>query len=99
MTIGGTATDSQVDSIRHIRELLGGPASTVALFAHDHTGYQSEVVEPSLADGALSAEERREFAAYERHVFTAAWWGLRPGNAPHFVPPQGGEGAGKVTLR
>lgn len=98
MTIGGAATESQVDAIRRTQRLLGDPPGTVTLYAHDHTRYQSGLVEPFLADGVLSAEERRRIEGYERSVF-ARDWGLRPGNAPHFSPPKGGEGTGSVAFR
>jgi hypothetical protein len=98
MTIGGTATERQVEGIRHVRKLLEELPNTVMLHAHDHSDYQSDLIEPFLADGDLSAEERREIGAYESGVFTGGWR-LRPSNEPSFVPP-GGEGrTGEVEFR
>jgi glyoxylase-like metal-dependent hydrolase (beta-lactamase superfamily II) len=98
MTIGGTATERQVEGIRRVRKLLEELPNTVMLHAHDHSDYQSDLIEPFLADGDLSTEERREIGAYESGVFTGGWR-LRPSNEPSFVPP-GGEGrTGEVEFR
>jgi len=98
MTIGGAATERQVEGIRRVRKLLEELPNTIMLHAHDHSDYQSDLVEPFLADGGLSAEERREIEAYESDVFTGDW-GLRSDNTPRFVPPGGEEGTGEVEFR
>ncbi|MGH3090454.1 MAG: MBL fold metallo-hydrolase, partial [Rubrobacteraceae bacterium] len=98
MTIGGEETEKQVEGIRRVRELSEELPNTVVLHAHDHTDYQFDLIEPSLADGGLSAEERREIEAYEADVFTDDW-GLRPGNSPRFVPAEGEESTGRVAFR
>lgn len=98
MTIGGDETEKQVEGIRRVRELLDELPNTVALHAHDHTGYQFDLIESSLSDGGLSDEERRGIEAYEDGVFTDDWK-LRPGNIPRFVPAEGEESTGRVAFR
>ena len=98
MTIGGAATERQVEGIRRVQELREDLPNTVILHAHDHTGYQFDLIEPFLADGGFSAGERREIEAYEAGVFTGDWR-LLPGNTPRFVPPKGEEGTGRVEFR
>lgn len=98
MTIGGEETEKQVEGIRRVRKLSEELPDTVMLHAHDHTGYQFDLIEPFLADGGLSAGERRETEAYEAGVFTDDW-SLLPGNAPRFVPPEGEESTGRVEFR
>jgi glyoxylase-like metal-dependent hydrolase (beta-lactamase superfamily II) len=98
LTIGGRATEQQVDAIRRTQELLEGSPDTVTVYAHDHTDYQFDLVEPYLADGTLSAEERRQIEAYEASVFTDDW-DLHPSNAPRFVPPEGEDSTGGVVFR
>lgn len=97
MTIGGEETEKQVEGIRRVRELSEELPNTVMLHAHDHTGYQSDLIEPFLADGDLSAGERREIEDYEAGVFTDDW-SLLPGNAPRFVPAND-ESTGRVVFR
>jgi hypothetical protein len=98
MTIGGAATDRQVEGIRRVQELLEDLPNTVILHAHDHTGYQFDLIDPSLADGSLSPGERREIKDYDAGVFTDRW-SLLPGNTPHFVSAEGDESTGKVVFR
>jgi glyoxylase-like metal-dependent hydrolase (beta-lactamase superfamily II) len=98
MTIGGAATERQVEGIRRVQELGEDLPNTIMLHAHDHTGYQFDLIEPFLADGSLSPGERREIKAYEAGVFTGDWR-LHPGNTPRFVPPEGEEDTGKVEFR
>jgi glyoxylase-like metal-dependent hydrolase (beta-lactamase superfamily II) len=98
MTIGGEATEKQVEGIQRVRELSEDLPNTTTLHAHDHTDYQFDLVEPSLADGGLSPGERREIEAYEARVFTDDW-SLLPGNTPRFVPAEDEESTGRVAFR
>ncbi len=97
MTIGGAVTNRQVEEIRRVPELREDLPNTVMLHAHDHTDYQFDLIEPSLADGGFSPEERREIEDYEAGVFGDDW-SLLPGNTPHFVPADD-ESTGRVGFR
>jgi hypothetical protein len=62
----------------------------VILPTHDHTAYQFQYIDPFLADGELSDEERRKIKACEACLFDEDWH-LVPGALPHFVsPPENG---------
>jgi glyoxylase-like metal-dependent hydrolase (beta-lactamase superfamily II) len=63
----------QADSIRRIQRLRQVLPDTVIAPAHDHTRYASAFLEPFLADGGLSVDEREAIRAYERRVFTSEW--------------------------
>jgi hypothetical protein len=64
--------------------------------AHDHTQYSQRFLEPFLADGELSIDEREAIRAYEERTFTTPWK-LAPDALPHFLPPGDRQGVGSVT--
>jgi N-acyl homoserine lactone hydrolase len=86
----------QVDSIRRIRQLRQALPNMVIVPGHDHTDYQYRLLEPFLADGVLSLEEREQIKAYEARLFDDSG-NLVPGALPKFMPPAEGERVGKVA--
>jgi len=94
---GGKFLDQQqIDSIRRIQRLRQALHGLVIVPGHDHTDYQYLFLEPFLADGVLSLEEREQIKAYETRLFRDRGH-LVPGAMPHFVPPVLGERAGKAA--
>ena len=78
-----------VDSIRRLGALRSALPELVYVPTHDHGAYQYDYLQPLLADGALSPEERRAIGAYEASIFARPWV-LRAEALPHFVPsPRG----------
>ncbi|WP_166427070.1 N-acyl homoserine lactonase family protein [Nonomuraea mesophila] len=98
MTIGGADTVRQIEAARRIQELLASDPGVVPLFAHDNTRYQSELVASAFADGTPGEEGLRAMRAHMDTVLTSGWR-LRPGHAPHFVPPAAGTARGRVEFR
>lgn len=86
----------QADSIRRIQRLRAALPDAVIAPAHDHPRYSSGLLEPFLADGGLSVEERQAIRAYEQRVFTREWQ-LAPDALPRFVPPSDRQRVGSVT--
>jgi N-acyl homoserine lactone hydrolase len=86
----------QADSIRRIQRLRAALPDTVIAPAHDHTRYSSAFLEPFLADGGLSVDERDAVRAYERRLFTREWE-LAPEALPRFAPPSDRQPVGGVT--
>ncbi len=85
----------QVDSIRRIQRLRRSLGNLVIVPGHDHTDYQHQFLEPCLADGILSAEERQRIKTYEEKLFDDLGH-LMPGAMPHFIPPAYGQRVGKA---
>jgi glyoxylase-like metal-dependent hydrolase (beta-lactamase superfamily II) len=77
MTIGGTATDDQVEAARRIQHLLAAEPGTVPLFAHDNTPYQSDLVGSVFAQGRPDAAGFRRLREHMNTVLTPDWR-LRP---------------------
>jgi glyoxylase-like metal-dependent hydrolase (beta-lactamase superfamily II) len=71
-------------SIKRIAELKRALPHLVLAPSHDHTTYGMQLLEPSLAKGYLTVEERAQIRDYEISVFTDAGR-LRPGQLPQFV--------------
>jgi N-acyl homoserine lactone hydrolase len=92
LQFGGTLERQQIDSIRRIRALRQTLPDLVLLPGHDHSAYQFELLEPFMADGELSAEERQAIRRHEIALFDAGD-NLLPDGFPRFVP---GTGPGKV---
>jgi len=86
----------QVDSIRRIQRLRQALPHMVIVPGHDHSDYQYLLLEPFLADGVLSPEEREQIKAYEALLFDDAGH-LVPGAMPHFIPAAHGERVGKAA--
>jgi glyoxylase-like metal-dependent hydrolase (beta-lactamase superfamily II) len=86
----------QADSIRRIRQLRRELPDLVIAPAHDHSAYGQRYLDPFLADGDLSADERRALKAYEARLFDAEFR-LVPGALPRFVPPAEGTRLGRVA--
>ena len=86
----------QADSIRRIQRLRQVLPDTVIAPAHDHTRYASAFLEPFLADGGLSVDEREAIHAYEQRLFTSEWE-LAPDALPGFAPPSDRQPVGRVT--
>ncbi|HET7275173.1 MAG TPA: N-acyl homoserine lactonase family protein [Longimicrobiaceae bacterium] len=94
--LGKRMREQQIDSIRRIRRLREVLPGTVVLPSHDHTTYQSRLLEIFLADGELSDQERQEIATYEARLFTENWH-LAPAALPHFVEAQDSGNVGSVA--
>jgi hypothetical protein len=58
--------------------------------------YQYLFLEPFLADGFLSPEEREQIKTYEARLFDD-FGHLVPSAMPHFIPPVHGERVGKAA--
>ena len=86
----------QIDSIRRIQRLRQALPNMVIVPGHDHTDYQYLFLEPFLADGSLTPEERGQIKAYEARLFDDSGH-LVPGAMPRFIPPVQGERAGKAA--
>jgi len=86
----------QIDSIRRIQRLRQALHDLVIVPGHDHTDYQYLLLEPFLADGALSPEEREEIRTYEARLFDN-YRHLVPSAMPHYLPPVHGERVGKAA--
>jgi glyoxylase-like metal-dependent hydrolase (beta-lactamase superfamily II) len=86
----------QIDSIRRIQWLRQALHDLVIVPGHDHTDYQYLFLEPFLADGALSPEERKQIKTYEALLFDDLGH-LVPSAMPHFIPPVHGERVGKAA--
>jgi len=86
----------QIDSIRRIQRLRQSLHDLVIVPGHDHTYYQDLFLEPFLADGVLSLEEREQIKTYEARLFDDSGH-LVPGAMPNFIPPAQGERAGKAA--
>jgi len=86
----------QVDSIRRIQQLRLALPNMVIVPGHDHTEYQDRLLEPLLADGALSPEGKVKIKAYEARLFDRSGH-LTPGAMPRFIPPAKRERVGKAA--
>jgi N-acyl homoserine lactone hydrolase len=86
----------QADSIRRLQRLRAELPDTVIAPAHDHTDYSSRFLEPFLADGGLSVDEREAIRAYEQRLFTREWE-LAAEALPRFAPPSDRATRGSVT--
>jgi hypothetical protein len=68
----------------------------VILPCHDHTAYQFDYLDPFLADGTLSADERLAIHDYEARLFDAPWH-LPDHALPGFLPAANGSPIGRVA--
>jgi hypothetical protein len=93
---GRLLEQQQIDSIRRIQRLRQELDQMVIVPGHDHTDYQRLFLEPSLAQGALSAEAREQIKTYEAGLFDS-FGHLKPGAMPHFIPPENSERIGKAA--
>ncbi|HEX5597785.1 MAG TPA: N-acyl homoserine lactonase family protein [Micromonosporaceae bacterium] len=96
VAVGQKPWAAQADSIRRIQHLRHELPDTIIAPAHDHTRYASQLLEPFLADGTLSMQERRLISDYEQHLF-AAGWKLNRDSMPAYIPPSDGGTVGSVT--
>jgi glyoxylase-like metal-dependent hydrolase (beta-lactamase superfamily II) len=95
MTIGGLETDNQVEATRKIQRLVNTNPETILLFSHDHTDYQSKIVEQTLSDGIFTTTEINKIKVYRSNIFNEKWR-LKPGNTPYYIPPTIKGGTGSV---
>lgn len=98
MTIGGSETEKQITAIRQLQQLIEAYPDTVLLFAHDHTDYQSALIEQSLVDGYFSKEELKKIQDYRFSIFDDKWE-LRPGNTPYYIPSTSKEETGRAGFK
>ncbi len=96
ITMGHDQTDAQINSIRRTPRLRQALPELVMVPTHDHTSYQFQCLEPFLANGTLSPEERATIRAYEACVFDEEGR-LLPGALPQFLSPEGKGHVGMVT--
>jgi glyoxylase-like metal-dependent hydrolase (beta-lactamase superfamily II) len=96
LQFGGTLERQQIDSIRRIRALRHALPDLVLVPGHDHSAYQLELLEPFLADGGLSAEERQAIRRYESALFDDRD-DLRPAAFPRFVSGTAPGSVGRVV--
>jgi glyoxylase-like metal-dependent hydrolase (beta-lactamase superfamily II) len=96
VTIAKRLWQQQADSIRRIQQLLLDLPDLVIAPAHDHSSYGERFLYPSLADGALSPDERQEIKEYEARLFNAAF-GLVHAALPRYMPPTVRGGVGSVA--
>jgi N-acyl homoserine lactone hydrolase len=86
----------QVDSIRRIQRLRQALPNMVIVPGHEHTSYQHQLLEPFLADGVLSFEEREQIKTYEARLIDD-FGHLVLSAMPQFIPPVHGERVGKAA--
>ncbi len=96
ITIGGGQTEAQVSSIRRTQQLRRALPEMVIVPTHDHTAYQFQYLEPFLADGVLSPEERQAIKTYEARMFDEVGH-LVPSALPHFLTPLDKGRVGTIT--
>lgn len=96
IALGGKQQKQQISSIRRIQHLRQALPEMVLVPAHDHTDYLSRYLDPFLADGRLSLEERHAVKDYEARLFDGEWH-LAPDALPGFLPSQGNGGVGSVA--
>lgn len=92
----GQWVSKQNASISRISELKRALPDLVVVPGHDHTAYQFEHLEPGLAKGYLTPEERADIRQYESGVFTPEGR-LRPKRMPQYIPGGPPEHIGNVT--
>jgi N-acyl homoserine lactone hydrolase len=92
----GDWVSKQNASIKRIAELKGTLPDLVLVPGHDHTAYQFEHLEPGLAKGYLTAEERARIRQYESAIFTPEDR-LRSMRRPHYIPGGPPDYIGSVT--
>jgi N-acyl homoserine lactone hydrolase len=92
---GKILEEQQIDSIRRIQRLRQSLPDLVIVPGHDHTDYQYLFLEPFMADGVFSPEEREQIKTYEARLFDNAGH-LMPSAVPRFIPPAHGERVGKA---
>lgn len=85
-----------VDSILRTQKLRKVLPDMVIVPPHDHTDYQYKFVQPFLADGELSIEERQGIKAFESTLFESNDR-LLSSSLPHFVPSSDGGPVGSVA--
>ena len=95
ISISANDWETQKESIGRIVRLRRELPDLVIAPTHDHTAYASSYLGPFLADGSLSAEERRVIREYEGLVLQGEH-ALAPGAAPRYVRPAPGEQVGTV---
>lgn len=94
--LGRRSMAEQIDSIRRIQQLREALPELIIVPTHDHTDYYERYLEPFLADGHLSPDERRRIAAYEQQLFLPGWR-LAATALPRFLPPAANEQVGAVA--
>ncbi|HMK65066.1 MAG TPA: N-acyl homoserine lactonase family protein [Thermodesulfobacteriota bacterium] len=93
---GKSLEQQQIDSIRRIRRLDKALPELVIVPGHDSTEYQHRLLEPFLADGVLSPDEREQIRNYKASLFDENGH-LVPSAMPHFIPPAPGGKAGQAA--
>ena len=94
---GGKFLEQQlIDSVRRIQRLRQALPNMVIVPGHDNTSYQYQLLEPFLANGVLSPEEREQIKTYEARLFDG-FGHLVPSAMPNFIPPVHGERVGKAA--
>jgi glyoxylase-like metal-dependent hydrolase (beta-lactamase superfamily II) len=93
---GKILEQQQIDSIRRIQRLRRALPDMVIVPGHDHTDYQYQLLQPFLADGVLSPDEREQIKTYESRLFDD-FGHLVPSAMPHFIPAAHGERLGKAA--
>ncbi len=94
--LGSRMKAEYIDSIKRIQQLRGAFPDMIIVPTHDHTAYQFQYIEPFLADGALSPEERQAIKTYEAQMFSPGWR-LKPNYLPRYIPGTTQDHVGLVT--
>lgn len=96
IVLGKKQLEQLFDSIRRVQRLRDALPEMVIVPGHDHTRYLREYLDPFLADGVLSPEERQAIRDYEARLFEPGWR-LALSALPRFLPPADGGNVGAVT--
>jgi hypothetical protein len=62
---------TQIDSVRRLAAMQQALPDLLYIPTHDPFDYTSKLVQPFLADGVLSPEERAQLRAYQEQLFDA----------------------------
>jgi glyoxylase-like metal-dependent hydrolase (beta-lactamase superfamily II) len=85
----------QNDSIKKIQRLAEASDNLVVVPVHDHTAYQFEYLEPMLAKGYLTPEDRDKIKIYVSDIFDGGWR-LKASHRPAYIPGANKERIGTV---
>lgn len=66
---GGDGFATQADSVRRLAAMQEALPDLIYVPTHDPFAYTFELVQPALADGVLSEEERRALRAYQEELY------------------------------
>lgn len=82
---------TQIDSVRRLAAMQPALPDLIYIPSHDPFDYTFKLVQPYLADGVLTAEERAHLRAYQEQLFDASGC-LKPEAEPRFERTPNGYG-------